>query len=110
MVSGTDDAYLAKWGLPDTTAPVIACPASITIDDRPGNGVGEIVTYSVVAKDEQDPTPTLVCDPPSGSHFPRGTTLVTCTVTDFTGNQSSCEFTVTVGAKPPKHFPRPSPR
>jgi hypothetical protein len=103
------DSYLAKWGRPDTTTPVITCPASIVIDDRPGTPPGEIVTYSVVAKDEQDPTPTLVCEPPSGSHFPRGTTLVTCTVTDFTGNQTSCEFTITVGAKPPKHFPAPSP-
>jgi hypothetical protein len=40
-----------------------------------------------------------VCVPPSGSFFPRGTTLVNCTATDATGNQSNCQFPVTVGFK-----------
>jgi hypothetical protein len=34
--------------------------------------------------------------PPSGSFFPPGSTLVNCTATDFSGNQSTCQFTVTV--------------
>jgi hypothetical protein len=38
--------------------------------------------------------------PPSGSFFPRGTTLVTCTATDASGNQSTCQFPVTVAFKP----------
>ncbi|MBK9255455.1 MAG: HYR domain-containing protein [Saprospiraceae bacterium] len=36
------------------------------------------------------------CSLPSGSAFPVGTTVVTCTATDNCGNESSCQFNVTV--------------
>src|SRR5262249_35747644 len=36
------------------------------------------------------------CSPSSGTAFPKGTTTVTCTATDASGNQSTCQFTVTV--------------
>src|SRR5262249_29560737 len=39
---------------------------------------------------------TPVCNPPSGSTFPIGTTTVTCTVSDACGNTASCSFTVKV--------------
>jgi hypothetical protein len=64
------------------------------------------MTFTVTATDEEDYAPSLVCVPPSGSHFPRGTTLVTCTATDFSGNQATCRFPVTVGA----HFRDLSPQ
>ena len=96
------DSYVAKWGCPDTTAPVILCPEPIVVDDRPGDVPGELLTFAVTAQDEEDPAPSIVCFPPSGSRFPRGTTLVTCTSTDFSGNVASCEFTVTVGAPAPR--------
>jgi hypothetical protein len=96
------DSYLAKWGCPDTASPVIQCPEPIVVDDRPGDVPGEILIFAVTALDPEDPAPDLVCTPPSGSRFPRGTTLVTCTATDFSGNAASCEFTVTVGAPPPR--------
>ena len=38
----------------------------------------------------------LVSSPPSGSTFPVGTTTVTNTATDASGNTTSCSFTVTV--------------
>jgi HYR domain-containing protein len=90
------DGYLAKWGCEaDTTAPVLACPLSVTRLDRAPE-VGEIVSFTVTATDDLDPAPVVVCVPPSGSFFPRGTTLVTCTATDAAGNQATCEFPVTV--------------
>ena len=104
--ASSGDSNLAKWGSPDTTAPLITCPASIVVDDRPGT-LGETLTFLVSAEDEEDPTPVLECHPPSGSHFPRGTTLVVCTATDFAGNQASCQFTVTVGAKVPEVLSSP---
>jgi hypothetical protein len=67
--------------------------------ERFGSTAGEVVHYSVAASDEDDPTPSVLCSPPSGSLFPRGTTLVTCTATDASGNQSTCEFPVTVALK-----------
>ncbi len=72
------DSYLAKWGCLDTNPPTISCPKSIVVDDRPDSR-GEILTFTVTALDEEDPTPSVVCVPPSGSLFPRGTTIVTPT-------------------------------
>ena len=94
------DSYLAKWSCnPDTTAPVLSCPVSITALDGFADGPGEVVTFSVSATDDLDPSPTVLCSPPSGSLFPPGTTLVDCTATDATGNQSTCQFPVTVQVK-----------
>lgn len=39
---------------------------------------------------------TVVCNPPSGSTFPKGTTTVVCTATDAAGNTNTCTFDVTV--------------
>ena len=70
----------------DPSAPV--APGSQTLTRCPG--------MAVPASDGSDPLPSVVCSPPSGSFFPRGTTLVTCTATDAAGNQATCEFPVTV--------------
>jgi hypothetical protein len=85
------DSCLAKWG---TTAPVITCPADIFVQKH---GSGAVVDFKVTASDSCDPSPEIVCVPPSGSTFPLGTTLVTCTATDDEGNFSTCTFQVRVG-------------
>jgi hypothetical protein len=92
------DSYLAKWGFLDTTPPSISCPTNVVVYDA-ASSAGKVVTFAIAADDEEDPTPTVVCVPPSGSFFPRGTTTVTCTATDFSGNQSTCQFTVSVHSK-----------
>jgi hypothetical protein len=92
------DCFVAKWGCPDTTPPVISCPPPIYAPDRDFDGQ-EVVYFTVTATDDRAPAPTVVCVPPSGSTFPRGTTLVTCTATDASGNQSTCQFPVTVSLK-----------
>jgi hypothetical protein len=98
-VPDSGDSYVAKWSSPDTSPPTITCPAPIVVKDPLGTPRGEIVTYSVTVVDEQDLGPSLVCTPPSGSLFPPGTTTVTCTATDFSGNQATCQFTVSVRSK-----------
>ena len=93
------DSYLAKWGCPpDTTPPVLSCPASVTVLDRSFDRQ-EVVSFTVTATDALDPAPIVVCVPPSGSLFPLGTTLVDCTATDASGNSSTCQFPVTVQRK-----------
>jgi hypothetical protein len=87
-----------RQGCPDAEAPVLTCPDAVFALDSLGGPPGEIVTFSVAASD-RDPDAVVVCKPPSGSVFPRGTTLVTCTATDATGNQASCEFPVSVQIK-----------
>ena len=93
----SEDSYLAKWGCGlDSTPPTLSCPRSVLRNDAFGSPPGEIVTFAVEADDDQDPAPAIVCVPPSGSFFPRGTTVVTCTATDASGNESTCQFPVTV--------------
>jgi len=81
----------------DTTPPVMtACPADITVPADAG-GCDAVVTFNEpTATDNCDPAPVVVCDWPSGSTFPQGTTLVTCTATDECGKDSECSFNVTV--------------
>jgi len=90
------DSFLARWGCPETTPPTITCPGPQHVLDPGGTAPGEIVTFDVTATDDLDPFPIVVCVPPSGSLFPRGTTFVTCTATDASGNQATCGFPVTV--------------
>jgi hypothetical protein len=78
----------------DTENPVISCPADIVVSNDPGQ-CSAVVNYSVTAKDNC-PGVTVASSPPSGSAFPKGTTTVTSTATDASGNTSSCSFTVTV--------------
>ena len=92
------DNYLALWGC-DTTPPALLAPASVFACDPPGSAPGEIVTFTVGAEDDHDPAPSIECTPPSGSLFPRGTTLVTCTAMDAYGNQTVQQFPVTVEPK-----------
>ena len=77
----------------DTTPPVIACPADMTVPCSVDLLVP--VAFSVTATDDSDPSPTVTCTPPSGSSFPVGQTAVNCTATDASGNHSYCTFTVT---------------
>jgi hypothetical protein len=72
----------------------VTVPANITTAAT-GPG-GAIVTYSASASDLIDPSPSLVCVPASGSTFPLGTTTVTCTATDSSGNTATGSFTVKV--------------
>jgi hypothetical protein len=94
------DSFLARWSCPkDVLAPALSCPSSVLVLDALGSPPGEVVSFSVTASDCRDPAPVVMCVPPSGSFFPRGTTLVTCTATDASGNQSTCQFPVTVRLK-----------
>jgi hypothetical protein len=78
----------------DTQPPQITCAPNQTV---PQDSVqGAIVTYPSPTATDNCPGVTAACSPPSGSVFPLGTTTVTCTATDASGNTASCSFTVTV--------------
>src|SRR6185369_15310918 len=78
----------------DTQLPVITCPANRTVNAAPGVCTSN-VTFSVTATDNCAVT-NISSEPASGFAFPRGTTSVTSTVRDSSGNSSTCAFTVTV--------------
>jgi len=78
----------------DTMPPNVATPSDITIETTNSNG--EIVTFDVSATDNIDGEVTSSCQPTSGSTFSIGTTEVTCTATDSSGNIGTASFTVSL--------------
>lgn len=84
---------------PDVTPPVITCPPDYV--EWSADPEGQAVFFDPpVVTDNADPAVFATFVPESGSHFPMGETLVTCTAKDASGNQSQCTFKVTV--MPPK--------
>jgi hypothetical protein len=74
----------------DFTAPVIECPPDITVTTA--NGSDAVVDYAVTVSAGD----ILTCEPPSGSLFPLGTTVVNCIARDLCRNTNTCAFNVTV--------------
>lgn len=78
----------------DITPPVIGAVSDIVTEAT--SAAGSVVTFSLSAADNVDPSPAVIADPPSGSTFSLGTTLVAVTSTDASGNSSHATFNVTV--------------
>ena len=78
----------------DTTPPTISCPGDIVVPNSSATCSAQ-VNYTVTANDDK-PGVSISCSHESGSTFPLGTTMVSCTATDAAGNTASCEFTVEV--------------
>lgn len=78
----------------DTTPPTITCPP----DQSATSSVPTVVNYPAPTTSDNCPGVMSSCAPPSGSVFAVGTTTVTCTATDTSANNASCNFTVTVAA------------
>jgi hypothetical protein len=84
----------------DTTPPTL-CPLP-NIQTGTGSGAGAFVSFATCASDLVDGSDPVICDHPSGSFFPVGNTVVTCTATDNAGNTSAPSvFTVSVGDTTP---------
>lgn len=88
-----------------TLAPVLVVPES-TVGEATGPEGGPI-EFQVYAHDLVDGTVAPLCHPPSGSLFPMGVTIVTCTATDAQGNSATANFPVTVSdtTGPTVHVP-----
>jgi large repetitive protein len=80
--------------LVDATPPVIAPQADLVIEAT--GPAGTTAVFSLTAQDAVDGVRPVVCAPPSGSLFPLGTTLVSCSASDTRGNTASAAFRVTV--------------
>ncbi|HVM59820.1 MAG TPA: HYR domain-containing protein [Verrucomicrobiae bacterium] len=79
----------------ETAPPSITCPSNIVTNTTAGTCVASNVTWTAPAANNCTNV-TTSCTPASGSAFAIGTTSVTCTATDSSGNTNSCSFTVTV--------------
>ena len=78
----------------DTAAPDVTVPADLTAEAE--GPAGAAVSFNASAFDLADGALTPVCDWPSGSTFPLGTTVVACSATDSEGNTGGASFNVTV--------------
>ena len=82
--------------IPDTIPPKISPPRGLIVDAQDSNGT--IVDYGeITAWDNRAPSRYFTtCDPVTGSLFPIGNTIVTCTATDLAGNIGKGTFSVIV--------------
>jgi hypothetical protein len=78
----------------DNTPPDLTVPENIIVPTDPGK-TNAVVTYVVTATDDF-PGVTVISLPPSGTAFPIGTTTVTATAVDGSGNTTQKTFTITV--------------
>ncbi len=72
--------------------PCLTCPTNIVVPTDPGQ-CSAVVTFSAGTN---CPSVTIVCNPPSGSTFPKGTNAVYCIATNSSGYFSTCSFDVIV--------------
>jgi len=89
----------------DTTPPTITCPAPTVVECT--GPVGAAASFSATALDLCG-TASTNC-PTSGDTFPLGSTPVTCSATDDSGNPSSCSSLVTVRDTTPPTISCPAP-
>ncbi|HJQ69993.1 MAG TPA: HYR domain-containing protein [Blastocatellia bacterium] len=81
----------------DTQPPTITCPANVTAVAPASCPIATtaVGTFPPPVASDNCPGVTTACVPPSGTPFPVGTTTVTCTATDASGNTATCSFSVT---------------
>ena len=93
---GTPDGVLAfavAHGC-DTTPPVLRLPGDQRVETT--SAAGTPVSFNATATDALDGDVAVTCDPASSATFPLGTTTVTCSATDASGNTATGSFTVLV--------------
>jgi len=101
--------FKAEGALPqgpilDTTGPVIAPHDDVT---AVGGNAGAVVIYTIpTSTDDIDGPVAVSCTPASGSTFPLGSTVVTCTSHDAAGNNATpSTFNVIVTLPPDVNAP-----
>jgi gliding motility-associated-like protein len=94
--SGNSSSISFEVVVSDNTAPTISCPSDMNFSVEYGVS-GRLVSYELEASDNcSEVDLVLESGLASGEEFPVGTTTVTWTATDASGNTSSCSFTVTI--------------
>jgi len=78
----------------DTIAPTLSLPADIA--DEATGASGAAVTYSASANDLVDGSRPVSCSAVSGSTFAIGTTTVSCSASDTSGNTANDSFNITI--------------
>ena len=79
----------------DEVPVIVGCPSNITVSNAPGECESQ-ASWTVPTYTDNCGAVMSFSHEPNSDFFPVGTTTVTYTVTDGSGNQSFCTFTVTV--------------
>ncbi len=97
---GAATSQVAVVTVLDVTAPLILNVTNIIV--APTGPSGTIVSLShIIANDDRDGVMPVILNPPGGSLFPPGATVVSALAADAAGNQAKTYFTVTVLATVP---------
>ena len=103
---GADPKGVAIFpSLDNTTPPTITAPADIMVECNTANGATGVDLGTPTVSDDTDPNPTVTSDAPAT--FPLGSTTVTYTATDSSGNSASDTQTVTVEDTSPPSITAP---
>ena len=99
--NGNTALCMAVVTVVDLLAPVVTCPADITVDPGASNLFYEVPDYfatgEATAVDNcTDPLTILSQDPAAGTLLPDGVYPVTMTAIDEYGNVGTCTFTLTI--------------
>ncbi|HEY0548524.1 MAG TPA: Ig-like domain-containing protein [Verrucomicrobiae bacterium] len=92
--SGNQSTCTQTIRVRDTVSPALLCPSNIVVEAT--NAAGAVATFTTSSTDNCASGVTMFCAPPSGSSFPIGTSSVTCSIADASGNSNSCSFSVIV--------------
>ncbi len=98
--SGNSSSCAQTVTVNDTEAPKVTCPNNVTTVSPTGSCSATVNVGVATATDNCDgnvtPVPSRSDNKPITDPFPVGTTTITWTATDSSGNHSSCDQTVTV--------------
>jgi HYR domain/FG-GAP-like repeat len=89
----------------DNQAPKFNGISDIVVNAAPGQ-CSAVVNFNITASDNCSAVP-VTTNPPSGSVFPAGTTVVTATAIDAAGNGATATFNVTVNGSGPATITTP---
>ncbi|MCB0564983.1 MAG: HYR domain-containing protein [Phaeodactylibacter sp.] len=92
--NGNQDICDARVTVSDNISPTITCPANVSVSADQGTCAATNVSLGTPATNDNCGGATAANDAPAS--FPVGTTTVSWTVTDATGNTGACTQTVTV--------------
>jgi uncharacterized repeat protein (TIGR01451 family) len=104
--AGNSTTISVTFTVNDTTPPTITCPANIAdVPTEPGICAAHVNPGTATATDNCDTSPVITAvrsdHQALTATYPRGTTTITWTATDASGNHSSCNQTITVVDKEP---------
>jgi hypothetical protein len=106
--SGNSGSGSGSVTVNDVQAPVLTCPANVSVTVPPGSFSTNVTFPPPGVSDNCPGVGSPSCVPPSGSAFPVGTTVVTCSASDAASNPGSCSFQVGVSALPIQAIPMAS--